>query len=107
MMGTPNGVLNASGVGTNRDSGRIAGYRSMTVFSADKVLIESLYQSATELVQTFDYNFISILQCITCFSVLTTYISTKNIFTHRFRNAISDVDNASFPSFHFRALWSK
>jgi len=105
MMGTPNGVLNASGVGTNRDSGRIAGYRSMTVFSADKVLIESLYQSATELVQTFDYNFISILQCITCFSVLTTYISTKNQFytTLPWRYN-SDVDNASFPSFHFRAL---
>jgi len=28
--GPPNGASNAGGVGTNRDSGQIAGYRSMT-----------------------------------------------------------------------------
>ena len=32
----PNGASNARGVGTNRDSGRIAGYRSMTVAVRDQ-----------------------------------------------------------------------
>jgi len=61
------------------------------VFSVDdKVLIKSLYQFSVGLVQTFNKNFI---------------VSIKNhVYTMPPWRYNSDVENTSFPSFHFRAL---
>jgi len=55
----------------------------------DEVLIKSLYQSATELVQTFNWNFI---------------VSTKiHVYTTLPWRYNTDVVNTSFPLFYFRA----
>ena len=52
--------------------------------------MSSAHQSTTELVHTFDENFI---------------VSTKNhVYTTLSWRYNSDVENASFPSFHFKGI---